>query len=172
MSVEHSPPTRDEAIQKIRELTKGIRFAMLTTVSPDHSLHSRPMAPQELELDGTLWFFTGKSTHKTHEIRYDQHVNVAYASPDSNTYVSLSGRAQIVEDKEKAKELWNPAYRAWFPDGLDDPDLCLLKVEVDSAEYWDSPSSPVVHLYGLAKAMLTGKRADDIGDNEEVDLRS
>src|SRR5690349_5444959 len=158
-------------IEKIRDLIKGIRFAMLTTVDTDGSLRSRPMATQEAEFDGELWFFTGASSPKVDEVERDHRVNVSYAAPDDNTYVSVSGTARMVRDKAKAKELWNPALKAWFPEGLDDPDLALLRVRVEKAEYWDSPSSKMVQLYGLAKAMLTGKRADDIGENEKIDLQ-
>ncbi|HKV09480.1 MAG TPA: pyridoxamine 5'-phosphate oxidase family protein [Thermoanaerobaculia bacterium] len=158
-------------IEKIRDLIKGIRFAMLTTVDTDGSLRSRPMATQEAEFDGELWFFTGASSPKVDEVERNHRVNVSYAAPDDNTYVSISGTARMVRDKAKAKELWNPALKAWFPEGLDDPDLALLCVRVEKAEYWDSPSSKMVQLYGLAKAVLTGKRADDIGENEKIDLK-
>lgn len=158
-------------IEKIRDLIQGIRFAMLTTVDTDGSLRSRPMATQEAEFDGELWFFTGASSPKVDEVGRDHRVNLSYAAPDDNTYVSISGTARLVRDKAKAKELWNPALKAWFPDGLDDPDLALLRVQVEKAEYWDSPSSKMVQLYGLAKAVLTGKRADDIGENEKIDLK-
>jgi general stress protein 26 len=158
-------------IEKIHDLIKGIRFAMLTTVDTDGSLRSRPMATQEAELDGELWFFTGASSPKVNEVERDHRVNLSYAAPDDNTYVSISGTARLVRDKAKAKELWNPALKAWFPEGLDDPDLALLRVKVEKAEYWDSPSSKMVQLYGLAKAVLTGKRADDVGENEKIDLK-
>lgn len=158
-------------IEKIRDLIKGIRFAMLTTVDTDGSLRSRPMAAQELEFDGELWFFTGASSPKVGEVERDHRVNVSFADPDDNTYVSISGTARLVRDKAKAKELWNPALKAWFPQGLDDPELALLRVEVEKAEYWDSPSSKMVQLYGLVKATLTGKRPDNIGEHEKLDLQ-
>jgi general stress protein 26 len=158
-------------IEKIRDLIKGIRFAMLTTVDADGSLRSRPMAAQEMELDGDLWFFTGASSHKVGEVERDHRVNVSFAAPDDNTYVSVSGTARLVRDKAKAEELWNPFVKAWFPKGLDDPDLALLRVEVEKAEYWDAPSSKMVQLYGLVKATLTGKRPEKVGDHEKLDLQ-
>jgi general stress protein 26 len=160
---------RNERIKKLAELIKDIKFAMLTTVEEDGSLRSRPMATQQTEFDGDLWFFTGASSHKVYDIDNNPHVNVVFAEPDDQSYVSISGRAYLVRDQQKAKDLWNPFYRTWFPDGLDDPDLALLKVEVTGAEYWDSPSSAVVHLYGLAKALVTGQRPQP-GDNEKLDL--
>ena len=164
----HDP--RAEDIKTLGKMIKDIRFAMLTTAMPDGTLRSRPMATQQAEFDGDLWFFTGQSTAKVDEIRQDQDVNVSYANPDDNRYVSVSGRARLVRDRQKMKELWNPMFKAWFPDGLDDPDLVLLKVDVTQAEYWDSPSSKMVQLAGLVKALATGKRADDIGENEKLQL--
>lgn len=161
--------TRTEEIQKVGELIQGIKIAMLTTAGADGALYSRPMMTQDTEFDGTLWFFTGASTPKVGEIQSDAHVNVSYADADHNRYVSVAGRVNLVRDREKAKEFWNPAYKAWFPDGLDDPDLILLKVDVDSAEYWDSPHGSVVHAIGFAKALVTGQRYEG-GENEKISL--
>src|SRR5690606_11742708 len=121
---------------------------------------SRPMATQDQDFDGDLWFFTSTASHKMAEISDDPRVCVAYSDPDKNTYVSVSGRGELVRDKGKIADLWNPVYKAWFPDGLDDPTLCLLKVSVEQAEYWDSPSSTIVNIAGFVKAVATGKRAD------------
>ena len=161
--------TRAEAIKKLNELIKDIDFAMLTTVEDDGMLRSRPMVTQEAEFDGDLWFFTGASSLKVGEVQHDRHVNVSYADPKNQTYVSISGTAQVVRDRKKIEELWNPAYQAWFPQGLDDPDLALLKVTAQHAEYWDSSSSAVVHAIGLVKAVVTGERAEG-GDNQKIDL--
>lgn len=159
----------NEDIQKLRGLMKDVHICMLTTIDNDGSLRSRPMALQQSEFDGDLWFFTGKSTEKTGEVRRHDEVNVSFAQPDDNKYVSISGKASMTDNPAKAKELWNPAYKAWFPKGLDDPDLTLLKVTVEKAEYWDSPGGAVAHLIGFVKAMATGKRAD-VGDHEKIEL--
>ena len=157
-------------VEKIRDLIKGISFAMLTTVDEDGSLRSRPMQTQEAEFNGELWFFTSASSPKVDEVRSDQRVNVSYADPDDNRYVSLSGTASLVRDPAKIKELWKPALKAWFPDGLEDPDLALLRVKVEKAEYWDSPSSKMVQLAGFLKAIATGQRLDYAGENEKIEL--
>jgi general stress protein 26 len=150
--------TRDEAIAKLTEFIKDIRIAMLTTQTPEGSLRGRPMATQEAPFDGDLWFFTSAASPKVDEIEEEHHVQLSYASPEDNRYVSVSGRATVVRDRAKAEELWSPAMKAWFPDGLDDPDLALLRVQVEGAEYWDSPSSTMVHIVGLVKAVSTGQR--------------
>ena len=162
--------TRDEGIKKLGGMIKDIKFAMLTTVCPDGTLRSRPMATQETEFDGELWFFTYANSEKVQEVEDEEHVNVSYADPASNAYVSVSGRAFITLDREKAKQLWRPVLRAWFPKGLDDPNLALMRIEVDQAEYWDGPSSKMVQLVTYVKTVATGKRADPPGKNEKVKL--
>jgi len=159
---------REESIKKVNDLIKDVQIAMLTTIDGG-VLRSRPMQTQEAEFNGDLWFFTSTDTHKTDEIEKDARVNVSYASPASNTYVSVSGTASLVSDKEKIEELWNPILKAWFPKGLDDPTLILLKVSVEQAEYWDSTSSTVVQVGGFVKALVTGERADG-GDHGRVNL--
>ena len=159
---------REESIKKVNDLIKEVQIAMLTTLDGG-VLRSRPMQTQEAGFDGDLWFFTSTDTHKTDEIEKDNRVNVSYASPATNTYVSVSGTALLVNDKEKIEELWNPILKAWFPKGLDDPTLILLKVSVEQAEYWDSSSSTVVQIVGFVKALVTGERADG-GDHGRVNL--
>jgi general stress protein 26 len=159
-------------LQKLAKLIRGIRTAMLTTVEPDGCLRSRPMATQEMDPDGSLWFFTGASSRKVSETRRNHHVSITYQDTDDHQrYVSVSGSAELVFDKDKMRQLWNPAYKAWFPKGLDDPEIALLKVTIEKAEYWDSPASPVVYLVGMAKALATGKPMGSIGDHAKVELQ-
>lgn len=144
-------------IAKVNEMIEGIRFGMFTTLTEEGALHSRPMAAQELDANNALWFMTSSQSGKVKAIAHDKQVNVAFGSPSKNEFLSLAGTAQVLVDKEKIKELWSPAYLAWFPKGVDDPDICLIRVDVETAEYWDSPSSKVVYLIGLAKAAMTGQ---------------
>ncbi len=160
----------DSSIQKLGELIKNIKFAMFTTVDMDGSLYSRPMSSQHQEFDGDLWFFSNSSSGKTRSIEKDQHVNLTYASPEKSKYVSVSGRAQIIKDHKKMEELWNPLFKAWIPEGLEDPELCLIQVQVESAEYWDTPSSMVVRMVGFAKAVATGTTYEP-GEHEKVQIR-
>ena len=161
--------SRSENIQKINELIKDVRIAMLTTADEKGLLRSRPMATQKVEFDGDLYFFTKEHSPKMGEVERDHNVNVAYANPDRQHYVSLSGTAKIINDRAKMEELWTPELKAWFPDGLEDPELALLKIETSQAEYWDTPSSTVVYLIGLAKAIATGETYHP-GENEKVKL--
>lgn len=119
--------TRQESIEKFKSLTESIDFCMLTTINGGQ-LRSRPMSTQEMDENGDLWFLTSDQTHKVDEIQADNRVNVAYSKPDDNTYVSVSGRGEIIKDRQKIEDLWNPLFKAWFPKGLDDPSISLLKV--------------------------------------------
>lgn len=159
---------REESLEKLKELTEGIDLCMLTTIHKG-ILRSRPMSTQEMSDDGVLWFFTSDDTAKVDEIDGDNRVNLSYAKPDDSTYVSISGRAAVNHDKNKMKELWNPVLTAWFPDGLDQPDLALLKVEVEQAEYWETTSGKLVQLFGFVKALTTGESAD-WGKNKKIEL--
>lgn len=159
---------RNESIKKLGELIKDIKFAMLTTAEEDGTLRSRPMATQQTEFDGSLWFFTNSNAPKVDEVQRHQKVNVSYAEPKDQKYVSISGTAELVRDRQKIEELWNPTYKAWFPKGLEDPDLGLLKVSVEQAEYWDSPSSAVVRIVGFVKSVFTGEPIGNLGENEKI----
>jgi general stress protein 26 len=160
--------TRQESIEKLKGLLEGIDFCMLTTIDGG-KLRSRPMSTQQFEFDGELWFFTRDNTHKIDEIEVDNRVNVAYSKPDDNTYVSVSGSGSLSKDRAKMEELWSPILKAWFPDGLEDPNICLLKVDVEEAEYWESTSSTLVQLAGFVKAIATGQEAD-YGDYGKINM--
>ena len=105
---------RDEAIQKIKELTEGIDFCMLTT-NDGGVLRSRPMSTQQTDFDGDLWFFTSEDTHKVEEIEKDNRVAVAYSNGSKNTFVSISGKGSISKDRAKMEELWSPVLKALVP---------------------------------------------------------
>ena len=159
---------RVEAIEKLKGFLEGIDFTMLTTISTG-KLHSRPMSTEEMDENGDLWFFTQDDSRKIEEIKADNRINAAYSDPDGNTFVSVFGRAEVVKDRAKIEELWSPILKAWFPEGLDDPHLCLLKIPVEQAEYWDAPSSKIVQLFGMVKAIATGQEAD-YGENKKITL--
>ena len=143
-----SQPHRNEALAKLWSMIKDIKVAMMTS-RDGHHLHSRPMHGYQKEFEGKLYFFTKHSSGKTEEIgRFDQ-INLAYADPDEQNYVSIAGKGRITTDRAKMKELWNPMASAWFPKGLDDPDLALIEVEAESAQYWDSTESTMMTVSAL-----------------------
>jgi general stress protein 26 len=152
--------------EKIWSLIKATKFAMLVTEDQGH-LRGRPMAASQQEFDGTLWFFTHASSHKVSEVAKDDRVCVTYAEASKQDYVSLSGKAVLVRDRATIDAHWSEILKAWFPGGREDPDIALLKIRVEQAEYWDSPNSKVVQLYGYVKAALTGT-PPQVGENKKV----
>jgi general stress protein 26 len=159
--------TQDEGTRKVASLLKGERFAMLTTTDVDGTFFSRPMALQEVEFDGDLWFFTDRDSSVVAQVHHRPAVNVTVS--DTSEWVSLNGTAKVVDDVEKKRELWNKVVEAWFPDGPDADHVVLLKVEAESAEYWDTPGGRVASAISLVKAKATGKPYSG-GENEKVEL--
>ena len=143
---------------KLTELIKDIKFAMFTTHKLQGHLHSRPMTTQNKRIDDdSLWFFMSRSGDPVAEFQGDDQVNVSYADPGSETYVSISGVANVVEDMGKKLALWNKAAGAWFKGGANDPDLALVQVRIEHADYWIAKDSKLVQLYKRAEASITGK---------------
>lgn len=163
--------TDTQDLEKLRSLIKDINFCMLTTIEEDGTLRSRPMATnRQVEANGDLWFFTYASSHKIDEVNQHQQVNVSFADPHKQRYVSLSGTAEVVRDRNKMKELWQPELKAWFPQELNEPDIALLKVTASKAEYWDAPASWVAKTVGFVKAATTGKK-EDLTENVKLNLK-
>ena len=162
--------TRENDLEKLRELVKDIDFCMLTTVDEGGDLHSRPMSSNgDIDANGDLWFFTNASSHKVSEITNLPKVNVSFADPDNQRYVSVSGSAQLVRDQAKIDELWRPQFKMWFPKGKEDPEVALLRVQLAKAEYWDSPSSTIAYALSFVSSVVTGKEPD-LGENKKIDL--
>lgn len=155
-------------LSKVRDLVEDIRIAMMTTVDDQENLVSRPMACLQMDEDGTIWFFTKRLSPKVEQIEDNGHrVNLSFSSVSDSDYVSVSGKATELYDKAKIDELWNPQAKAWFPDGKDDPELTLLKVHVDMAEYWSSNDSSMVRFFQQATAVVTGN-PPKMGENKKV----
>ncbi len=162
--------TRQESLEKISELIKGIKVAMLTTVNAEGDFHSRPMYTQENEFDGDVWFFSEKSSSKVTDIERNPRANASYAKGSS--YVSLAGNALIVTDVAKKQALWNEALKVWFKNGPTDPNVVLIKISSISAEYWDenAPGGLLGTVISYATALITGN-PDAVGVNETVQLK-
>jgi len=136
-------------IAQLNELIKGIDTAVLTTVRPDGTLHSCPMASHAADDRGVLWFISHNNSEKVEAVRTNQRVNLAYVSHLSQRYVSISGFCELMRDHALAKTLWHPGYASRLPGGVDDPGLVLLKVDIQQAEYWDAARGRMVPLLGF-----------------------
>jgi general stress protein 26 len=134
-----SATVRTEAIRKLVDLIGEIRIAMLTTVTQDGALRSRPLLTLRADFDGDLWFMTKAESAKVQEVEGDRRVSLSYAKPESNAYVAISGTARLVSDPQRAADLWDPSFQHWFPGGPGDPTLALIRVTAERAEYWEAP---------------------------------
>ena len=161
MQISHDPSTDmevrhdAEASEKVHALIEKATFAMFGTYDARGTCHSRPMVASGRD-GNALWFFTRADSRKVDELGRDPRVTLDYADSANQNYVSAQGEARMVRDRAKVDELWSEPLRTWFPDGKDDPAIVLLEVTLESAEYWDSPSSAMVHAFGYVKARLTG----------------
>lgn len=155
-------------------LIKDTKFGMFTTRHGSNGhLHSRPMTTQNerLDEDAFLWFFMSRQSDPVADLQAEPTVNVVYANPSKDTYVSVSGTAQVVDDLNKKQQLWKKLNEAWFPKGPTDPDLALVRVTIVHANYWDVKESKVMQLIEMAKAAVTGNPPKDLGEHGVVRMR-
>ncbi|MGH8295643.1 MAG: pyridoxamine 5'-phosphate oxidase family protein [Steroidobacteraceae bacterium] len=141
---------KDPGLARLADLIADMELAMLTTEDGDGTLRSRPLITLEMDQGGRLWFFTELSTRKVGEMDQHRRVSLSYADVGRQSFVSISGRVRLLRDPDKARELWTQRLKPWFPSGLDDPDLGLLEVTVEEAEYWDVPASRMQRLFGVS----------------------
>ena len=155
------------ATEKVWELIKDIRFAMFTTRGSDGRLQSRPMTTQGDRGDDSdcLYFFASRDGGPVADLQRDAEVNIAYAHPGKDSYVSVSGHADVSEDMGLKKQLWSKFAQAWFPGGPDDPKLALVRVRITQADYWDVKESKPTQLFKMAKAAMTGEQPTGMGDH-------
>jgi general stress protein 26 len=167
----------DKKLSALYELIEEMKVAMFTTRRADGRIVSRPMATQKRASGADLWFVTEKGSEKLDEIRHDEQVNLAYYKDRTREWVSVSGRARIVEDRQKIRELYEPDWRAWFgdeggeKDGTpDDPRMILIGVDVEMAMFLEINKPQPLVLFEVVKGMITGK-APDVGETHRVDVR-
>lgn len=172
-SPESTTATDSESRSKLWRLMSEIRFGMLTTRDAGGNLCSRPLTTQNGGKKGggrELEFFVSVDSQLVADIAGDARVGVVYADPGEDCYVSISGRARVQQDLQRQAELWSTLAQAWFPGGADDPNLRLLRVDIDAAEYWDVDSNKMIQLLKMAKAAATGKPPVDMGQHQQVKL--
>jgi general stress protein 26 len=157
----------DAAIEKVRSLLKHFRSTMMVTIGTNGSVHARPMGIQgdSEKFGGTLWFFTDKNSGKIQEVSSGP-TSLVFQSDSASAYLHLVGKATEVEDKSKMKELFTPLLKTWFPQGLDDPRLTLIRFDADHGDFWDSPGGLLQVLAAFTKAMVTGTpgQGGELGD--------
>jgi len=157
-------------MDKFIEMVKDVRVCMLiTNDKKTETVSGRPMSISKIDADGTMWFFTRASSYKVEEIEESKNLSIAITNESSQNYLMINGIGNLVNDKTKMKELWSSILKAWFPKGLDDPDMILIKVTPNEVNYWDSSSSTMVVLFNILKAIVTGKEYEE-GEHGKINL--
>lgn len=157
---------------KVRGMISGAATAVPVTVDADRRLDARPMACVQRDFDGAVWFMTSRRSHKLDEISRNPRVLVSYADPGVTEFVVVHGRARIVEDSDIARDMWRETQRIWFPQGLADPALALISIEVESAKYWTSPANAITYGAAYLDAVFRGKRPPEekIAESKKVEF--
>lgn len=158
----------EEQLAHLRKLVDKAKVAMLTTIDGMQQLRSRPLHTVQMDDDGSLWFVVAAASPKAKEVNeHEGKVCLAYSNHGDQEYVSITGHASVVRDSSIKEKVWNKMIDVWFPKGDKDPNVAMLKVEPERAEYWDGPSNTVTQLYAFAKAMATGSK-DAFGENAKL----
>lgn len=157
------------SIEQLRKMIKDVKYALLTTAATDGSLHSRPLTTLDWDFDGVAWFLVPRDSRLVSELTRSPDVNLAYASPEEDTFISLAGRAQVQQNPARARELWNRWAEMFFPDGPESPEVGVLRVEIRSAEYWTGPNDLIEKVTGAAKALVE-KDPSGLGHHARIEF--
>lgn len=150
----------EEALAKFKKLVDEIKVCMFIT-NNNADNHTRPMATIETGEDGTLWFYTDVRSVKVEEVNEDNEVHLVYSHPGKESYLDVWGKGEIVTDKQQIKDKWSPMVKAWFPGGVDDPNLALLKITPSDSYYWDSETGKMVAFLKIAASAVTGTKLSE-----------
>jgi general stress protein 26 len=150
------------SIQEMRKLLATFDTVMLVTLTTEGEMRGRAMAIQDLDAlhDCDLWFVTSDESPKIAEIETDPRCCVTAYRPSDGANLSISARVRKSRDRDEIRRLWKEDWKGWFPKGPEDPSIVLLKLTVSRAEYWEQRGGRLRILYELAKAYVTGERAD------------
>jgi len=173
-SAVHKLPIQEatnEDCLKLKKIIEAMKFCMMTTVDENGKMHSRPMGIcGEMESCGgslgnkcecVVSFFTYADSCKIDQMRtHGNQTNLAFSDPSNHTFVSITGTGKLTSDRTELEKRWTPAMKAWFPNGLEEPGLAMLKVTVDQCEYWDAHESLVTHAVSFVRSQITGHPAD------------
>ncbi len=149
---------KEEAVKKFKELVKDVSVCMFTTVDDHNNLYSRPMSTVNIDDEGNAWFFTNEFSETIQEVSKDNNVHLIYAHPAKNVYVTVKGSCTVILNRKKIDELWTPLLKAWFPNGKEDPKLCLVKVVTEEASYWNSNSGSMGVYFKMLKAIANREK--------------
>jgi len=150
--------SRGDSVKKLKELAEDIGVCMFCTNTEHTPFQTRPMTTQQVDEEGTIWFFSSSESEKNFEIKKDERVQLIFSKVSNSHYLSVSGIANISRDNKKIDELWNKLAEAWFKGGKTDPDLTVISVKPEEAYYWDTKNGKVISLIKIAVSAVSGKQ--------------
>jgi general stress protein 26 len=155
-------PADDDEQRTLWKRVAGERVAMLSTHDPEGTIGTRPVMPVKVEPEGRVWIFTAIGGGIADDIRRDGRVHLTFMNQSDELYVALSGEARVVHDPERARDLWSPAAGVWYPQGPDDANLGLVRIDVHRGDYWNMKNASLVRFFKIATASALGLRPDDV----------
>ena len=163
--------SKQEQMDKIQAMVKDIKYTMMTTRTNEDHLHSCPMNTTETSIGAKeIWFIGHTPSETVENIKTNPEVNLAYVSQDDKNYLSITGTAELLEDKEKLNELWSVMYNAYFEKGKEDPSVQLIKVTPHGAEYWANGNA-ITSAFKMTAAAVTETAVEkSLGENFSIEL--
>ena len=147
----------NEGVEKLKELVTAINICLFSTnLKGNDGATFRPMSAQEVDDEGNIWFFSDINSDKNREVQEDNLVQLIFSHPGKSSYMIVNGVAEISTDHKRIEELWSPAAKIWFEQGKDDPDISLIKVNTQSAYYWDTDGNKMINFFKFLASVATG----------------
>lgn len=147
--------------RKIWKQIEGTRFAFFTTVSEADGLRARPLTTQRVDGETTVWFFIARDGDLARDVEANSRALLTYSNEGDSFYASLSGAARVLVDPIQAKAMWSKLNEAWFPGGPEDPNLALLRVDVDHGETWEPTTNKLMQFLSIAAAAVTHTKPNE-----------
>lgn len=153
---------KKEGILKLKKMVDEVKFCFfITDLENEKGSSSTIMTAQQVDDEGNIWFFSGSNSDRNKDIEENKNVQMYFSSPEKNSYLSVNAKANIVMDKSKIKELWNPLLTIWFKDGIEDKNISLIKVTTKTANYWDSDGGKMINFFKMITSVITGNNTID-----------
>jgi len=147
-----------EKEKKLLEILHEFKVCMFTTHDQSEGFYSRPMAITEIDQEDCIWFITNKGSTQLKVLHLSDQALIT-AQNGFTTSLTLNGNAEEINNNSKLKSIWKPVYDVWFKDGIEDPEVTLIKFTAKSGEYWDNSGMlKIKYLIDMTKAKITGEK--------------
>jgi general stress protein 26 len=153
--------SNQDAIKKMKDMAEEVQICMFCTYDAQNKMQTAPMSANQIDDDGTFWFLSTKESTRNSDIQGNNSTDLIFAQPSKSNYISIRGTSEILYDKQKINDLWNPIVKTWFTEGKDDPSISIIKFTPEEAYYWDTKNGKMISFLKIAVGAVTGKTMDD-----------